>query len=100
MTRVAPSSTGHMGAAFAVNLFSSLALIIPAVLLVIWEPAATGSGMPEVISYLNGAKIPHLFSWRTTLAKGLGLIVAVSSGLALGYVRRRASAGRSGTKRG
>lgn len=75
---------GRIGTAFVVNLFSSMALILPAVLLVIWEPAASGSGMPEVISYLNGAKLPHLFSWRTTLAKGLGLIIAVSSGLALG----------------
>ena len=32
------------------------ALVVPAVLLVVWQPASAGSGIPEIISYLNGVK--------------------------------------------
>eukprot|EP00055_Hartaetosiga_balthica_P017623 m.119880 g.119880 ORF g.119880 m.119880 type:complete len:870 (+) comp9364_c0_seq1:177-2786(+) len=63
---------------------SGAGLVLGAVILVLWEPAAAGSGLPELISYMNGAKSDHLLHWRTMLAKGVGLILSVSSGLAIG----------------
>ncbi|KAI9189036.1 hypothetical protein H9P43_000463 [Blastocladiella emersonii ATCC 22665] len=51
----------------------------------LWEPTASGSGMPEVIAYLNGVERPRFVSWRTLLAKIVGMWCATNSGLYTGY---------------
>lgn len=48
-------------------------------------PAASGSGIPEVKTILNGFVLPDVPTFRTLLIKLPGLIFAVSSGLALGH---------------
>eukprot|EP00045_Choanoeca_perplexa_P017692 m.262390 g.262390 ORF g.262390 m.262390 type:complete len:761 (+) comp17606_c1_seq3:306-2588(+) len=75
---------GDIGGAWAVNFFSSLGLVMVAVLFALKAPAAISSGMPEIISYLNGAKPDQLLAPGTMLAKTVGLVTAVSSGLAIG----------------
>eukprot|EP00730_Choanoeca_flexa_P020207 TRINITY_DN9882_c0_g1_i1.p1 TRINITY_DN9882_c0_g1~~TRINITY_DN9882_c0_g1_i1.p1 ORF type:complete len:765 (+),score=146.03 TRINITY_DN9882_c0_g1_i1:161-2455(+) len=75
---------GDIGMAWTVNFFSSLGLVLVAVLFALRAPAAISSGMPEIISYLNGAKPDQLLSLPTMGAKIVGLITAVSSGLAIG----------------
>ncbi|EDQ92175.1 uncharacterized protein MONBRDRAFT_31290 [Monosiga brevicollis MX1] len=75
---------GHFFVAWVINFFSSLGLVMVAVLFALWAPAAISSGMPEIISYLNGAKPSDLLSPSTMLSKAIGLVFAVSSGLAIG----------------
>ena len=48
------------------------------------QPAAAGSGIPEVIGYLNGAAPARLMSWTTMVGKIIGVICAVGAGLAVG----------------
>ncbi|KAJ3360493.1 hypothetical protein GGF32_008344 [Allomyces javanicus] len=51
----------------------------------IMEPSAAGSGMPEVISYLNGLERPRYISFRTLIAKLIGMTLITSSGIYSGY---------------
>ncbi|CAF4385320.1 unnamed protein product, partial [Adineta steineri] len=53
-------------------------------LLILWEPAARGSGIPQVKCYLNGVAVPHVLSLKALIAKVLGVIFSVSGGLAVG----------------
>ena len=48
------------------------------------EPAAGGSGIPEVKGYLNGTNYPRLLALRTLGAKMAGVVAACSSGLLIG----------------
>ncbi|XP_074644384.1 H(+)/Cl(-) exchange transporter 7-like [Tubulanus polymorphus] len=65
----------------AINLFLTS---IGAALIVFFEPAAAGSGIPEIKCYLNGVKIPGLLSIRCLLAKVVGVVFSVTGGLAVG----------------
>ena len=66
------------------------ALVVPAVLLVIWQPASAGSGIPEIISYLNGVKPAKLFAPWTGLAKMVGMVrdCGVAVAVAIVYIDR------------
>ncbi|KNE66462.1 hypothetical protein AMAG_11599 [Allomyces macrogynus ATCC 38327] len=62
--------------------------LIPALIgaiITILEPSAGGSGMPEVISFLNGLDQPAFVTWQTLGAKVVGMVCIVSSGLYSGY---------------
>lgn len=48
------------------------------------EPVAAGSGIPEIKCYLNGIKVPRVVRIKTLLCKAMGIIAAVSGGLACG----------------
>eukprot|EP01059_Diplonema_ambulator_P003889 TRINITY_DN1357_c0_g2_i3.p1 TRINITY_DN1357_c0_g2~~TRINITY_DN1357_c0_g2_i3.p1 ORF type:complete len:860 (+),score=262.60 TRINITY_DN1357_c0_g2_i3:31-2610(+) len=48
------------------------------------EPKAAGSGLPEVIAYLNGVQLSSVFSFRVMGIKFLSCFMAVSSGLPVG----------------
>ncbi len=48
------------------------------------EPAAGGSGIPEVKCYLNGVKVPRLIRFKTLICKAFGVIFSVGSGLCAG----------------
>ncbi|CAF1162359.1 unnamed protein product [Didymodactylos carnosus] len=63
-----------------INCISALV----AALLIIWEPAARGSGIPQVKCYLNGVKIPHVVRLKTLISKVVGVIFSVTGGLAVG----------------
>eukprot|EP00039_Didymoeca_costata_P029234 m.23790 g.23790 ORF g.23790 m.23790 type:complete len:723 (+) comp7538_c0_seq2:63-2231(+) len=58
--------------------------VLPAVFFVIFQPASGGSGIPEIISYLNGVKPPRITHPFTGVSKTVGMILAVGGGLALG----------------
>jgi chloride channel 7 len=49
-----------------------------------WHPPAAGSGIPEVIAYLNGAMVRKVFNFKTVVAKFLSCAAAVGSGLPVG----------------
>ncbi|CAE7391458.1 MOB1A, partial [Symbiodinium necroappetens] len=50
-----------------------------------FAPAASGSGIPEVKTILNGFVLPDVATFRTLLIKVPCLILAVASGLSLGH---------------
>ncbi|XP_053706204.1 H(+)/Cl(-) exchange transporter 6 isoform X1 [Synchiropus splendidus] len=62
----------------------NLTFIFIASVLVLIEPVAAGSGIPEIKSYLNGVKIPGIVRLRTFLCKALGVIFSVAGGLFVG----------------
>ena len=74
---------------------SSLVLCLLAAGCVLIEPAAASSGIPGLIAYLNGVdpkggkspltgKDTKFTSWETMLAKTIGMICSVPSGLCIG----------------
>ena len=66
---------------FCCNLFLALLACLPVVL---FAPEAAGSGIPEVMGYLNGVHIRRLLKTRTLLAKMWGTVLAVSAGFVVG----------------
>lgn len=73
------------GAPLALFVLFNLGLVgISATLVAIIEPAASGSGVPEVKSLLNGIKIPRCVRMKTLFTKIIGLIMSVASGLPVG----------------
>ena len=49
------------------------------------EPAAGGSGIPEIKCYLNGVKVPHVVRIQTLIIKLIGTVLTVGGGgMALG----------------
>ncbi|XP_062499246.1 chloride channel protein D-like [Corticium candelabrum] len=75
---------GNLAGAFFANTAIMLTLALTAVSLVLWEPASGGSGIPEVIGFLNGVSAERLMDLSTFIAKLLGVMCAVSSGLFVG----------------
>ena len=49
-----------------------------------YGPAATGSGVAEVIGYLNGVNYPGFLQFRTLLTKVIGVTFAVAGKLCVG----------------
>ncbi|KAI2661260.1 Chloride transport protein 6 [Labeo rohita] len=72
----------------ALSLLELLALnmvfIFVSSVLVLIEPVAAGSGIPEIKSYLNGVKIPGIVRLRTYICKVTGVLFAVAGGLFVG----------------
>eukprot|EP01050_Picozoa_sp_SAG11_P013006 SAG11_NODE_1489_length_4814_cov_2.132131_1_plen_272_part_00 len=64
-----------------VNLVMALLAALPTVL---WVSEAAGSGIPEVMGYLNGVHIPQFLQLRTLAAKLWGTTLIVASGVAVG----------------
>ncbi|CAH8660159.1 unnamed protein product [Schistosoma bovis] len=57
---------------------------IAATLVVFLAPVASGSGIPQIKCYLNGLNVPRVMRCLTMIVKGVGVILAVSGGLAVG----------------
>jgi len=64
----------------AILISMSLALA-SAVVVVYGEPAAGGSGIPDVMAYLNGVSIRKIFGAKALVVKFFSCIFAVSAGL-------------------
>ena len=47
-------------------------------------PSAGGSGIPDILAYLNGVDVPEVLLFKTLVAKVLGSLGSVSAGLAVG----------------
>ncbi len=61
------------------------AFLIPATVLVVYiRPSAASSGMPELIGYLNGTLVRHIFQLKTLLVKFVSCGCAVGSGMPVG----------------
>ena len=48
------------------------------------QPVAAGSGIPQIKCYLNGLNVPLVMRGKTMLTKAIGVVLAVSGGLAVG----------------
>lgn len=75
---------GQWGQAFVGFVFFCLFYSFLAGLMCWMEPAAVGSGIPEIKSYLNGINLNKVVRIRVLFAKVLGMCLSVASGLPLG----------------
>lgn len=64
--------------------FSLALVIVGSSIVVFFRPSAAGSGLPELIGYLNGALVRHIFNIKTLIVKFFSCACAVSSGLPVG----------------
>nr|XP_020637813.1 chloride transport protein 6 [Pogona vitticeps] len=62
----------------------NLTFVFLASLLVLIQPVAAGSGIPEIKCYLNGVKVPGIVRLRTLVCKALGVLFSVAGGLFVG----------------
>ncbi|EDV27121.1 uncharacterized protein TRIADDRAFT_54756 [Trichoplax adhaerens] len=76
---------GNFGVAWIFTIgYSMLFVLVSASLVVFFRPSAGGSGMPELIGFLNGSRIRKVFSFKTMIIKFLSCVCAVGSGLPIG----------------
>ena len=58
--------------------------MLAATLTVFVAPRATGSGIPELMSILNGIDIPNFISAKVLLIKSIGVVLAIAATLCVG----------------
>uniref|UniRef100_A0A3B4EMU0 Chloride channel protein n=1 Tax=Pygocentrus nattereri TaxID=42514 RepID=A0A3B4EMU0_PYGNA len=78
------SENGCLALSLLELLSFNMAFVFIASVLVLIEPVAAGSGIPEIKSYLNGVKIPGIVRLRTFICKAIGVLFAVAGGLFVG----------------
>ncbi|KAF6020441.1 hypothetical protein EB796_021244 [Bugula neritina] len=64
--------------------FSTLFLLFGTVFVVYLRPSAAGSGIPELICFLNGTQVRHIFNVKTLVIKFISCCLSVGSGLPVG----------------
>lgn len=75
---------GNQGAAFFAFQFISMFLTLCAGILCWIEPAAAGSGIPEIKAFLNGVNLSGIVRMPVLAAKVLGMCFSCAAGLPLG----------------
>ncbi|XP_021372937.1 chloride transport protein 6-like [Mizuhopecten yessoensis] len=65
-------------------LLFNVGFVIVASCLVVIEPIAGGSGIPEIKCYLNGVKVPRVGRLLTLVSKSVGVLFSVAGGLFVG----------------
>ncbi|XP_053480506.1 H(+)/Cl(-) exchange transporter 6 isoform X1 [Ictalurus furcatus] len=78
------SENGCLALSLLELLAFNMVFVFIASVLVLIEPVAAGSGIPEIKSYLNGVKIPGVVRLRTFVCKAIGVLFAVAGGLFVG----------------
>ena len=51
---------------------------------VYWGPGANGSGVAEMMGYMNGINYPNVIAFETFVTKVFGVVLAVVGGLCVG----------------
>ena len=72
---------------FAWLFFSGLSMacvLVSSTMTVFWGPGANGSGVAELIGYLNGINYPNVLGFETYVTKTFGVVLAVVGGLCVG----------------
>ena len=64
--------------------FSGGLLLLSSVIIVYFRPSAAGSGVPELIGFLNGNFIRRIFNLKTFLAKFISCFLSVGCGMPVG----------------
>lgn len=65
------------------TLWSVVAALLSSLCCVVM-PSAAGSGIPDVMAYLNGIMFPRIFNVRNLVVKTLSCVLAVSAGMPVG----------------
>ncbi|KAL5258787.1 hypothetical protein ACHWQZ_G009296 [Mnemiopsis leidyi] len=73
-----------MGGWVILTGISVLLVILSSAIVVVCCPAAGGSGLPELIAYLNGTNVRRIFSLKTYVVKFISCLLAVGSGMPVG----------------
>ena len=79
-----PGTIPFFGPYFVFTALNLLCAFVAALFVIFVEPLAAGSGIPEVKCYLNGIRIYRVVRLRTLVAKAVGILFSVSSGLPCG----------------
>ncbi|KXJ16127.1 chloride channel protein D [Exaiptasia diaphana] len=64
--------------------YSVLFIIVSSVPVVYLRPSAQASGIPELIGFLNGTVVRHIFNVKTMVVKFFSCVCAVGAGLPIG----------------
>lgn len=64
--------------------FSGFLGVLSCVLTTYWGPGAAGSGVAEVIGYLNGVNYPETISVQTLITKIFGVVLGIAGSLTVG----------------
>ena len=59
-------------------------VIVSCLMTIYWGPGANGSGVAEIIGYLNGINYPNVVGFETLVTKIFGVVLAVVGGLCVG----------------
>ncbi|XP_022286279.2 H(+)/Cl(-) exchange transporter 6-like isoform X2 [Crassostrea virginica] len=78
------SKNGCLVVSLLILLLFNVIFVIIASFLVVTEPVAGGSGIPEIKCYLNGVKIPRVGRLMTLVSKAVGVLFSVAGGLFVG----------------
>lgn len=81
---ISPDKKEYGAAWITASAYSSLFLLISAGIVVFLRPSAAGSGMPELIGFLNGTMIRHIFNLKTYVVKFFSCALAVGAGMPIG----------------
>lgn len=76
---------GDFSTAWVWTFSYSCIFLVVSTLLVVYQPAAAGSGIPEIIGFLNGTRIKDIFKVQTLVVKFLSCAFAVGCGMPVGY---------------
>ncbi|KAL7748494.1 hypothetical protein RI367_006189 [Sorochytrium milnesiophthora] len=79
------TTASNVAVAWAFTFGLALAMCFLGVACILYEPSAAGSGMPEVISFLNGLAQPRYLTIKTFVCKLLGVLLIVNAGLFSGF---------------
>ncbi|XP_070207983.1 uncharacterized protein [Littorina saxatilis] len=69
---------GCLAVSLVLLLLFNVGFTIIASALVVYEPVAGGSGIPEIKCYLNGVKVPNVARLHTLVAKAIGVLFSVA----------------------
>ena len=69
---------------FLFSGFSLLCVILASCMTIFYGPGAYGSGISDIVAYLNGVNVPRVFSFETMFTKITAIILAVAGGLCVG----------------
>ena len=64
--------------------YSTLLCLVSCAMTTWWGPGAFGSGVAEIIGYVNGVNYPDCINHKTLVTKILGVTLAVAGGLTVG----------------
>jgi len=77
--------SNHAGVKYLIWISLPILLILFAAGFVdMFDPQAVGSGIPEIKTILRGVNLKEYLTWRTLIAKTVGLIATLGSGMPLG----------------
>lgn len=78
------SKGSHFSGWFFYAFYGTGLVLISVIMTTYWGKGAMGSGVAEVIGYINGINYPEAIDHKTLVTKIFGVVLAVAGGLAVG----------------